>query len=189
MVALPIRPDQGGFLRPFGCAWFIIELLKGKSPEGSQRIEPEVGAPMVDILAEYKSALLRAFARDAVEREEERRIKKGGTAFSEEEYAEHLEYYFNRIPYKFTRMRYASFTRYMGHLKRLGWIEETGKTEASGLQDDYPPAPSRVYYRLTEAGWKATPAEISNPVRTLYPRFDKEYFREKNKNHQYYNKR
>ena len=188
-MTLPIRPDQGGFLRPFGCAWFIIELLKGNAPEDSRRIEPEVGAPMVDILAEYKSALLRAFARDAVEKEEEKRIKKGGVAFTEEEYAEHLEYYFNRIPYKFTRMRYASFTRYMGHLKRLGWIKETGKTEASGLQDDYPPAPPRVYYRLTQAGWKATPAEVSNPVRTLYPKFDKDYFREKNRNHQYYNKR
>jgi len=188
-MALPIRPDQGGFLRPFGCAWFIVELLKGNSPEGSRRIDPEVGAPMVDILAEYKTALLRSFARDAVEKEEERRIKKGGRSFNEEEYSEHLEYYFNRIPYKFTRMRYASFTRYMGHLKRLGWIEETGKTEASGLQDDYPPAPPRVYYRLTKAGWKATPAEMSNPVRTLYPKFDKDYFREKNRNHQYYNKR
>ena len=105
------------------------------------------------------------------------------------EYSEHLEYYFNRIPYKFTRMRYASFTRYMGHLKRLGWIEETGQNEKSTIQEDYPPAPPRVYYRLTQAGWKATPAEISNPVRTLYPKFDKEYFREKNKNHQYYSKR
>jgi len=182
-MAVAIRPEQGGFLRPFGC---VIEFLKGNAPEGRRRLDPEVGAPMVDILAEYKTALLRAFARDAVEREEEKRIKKGQGTFTEEEYTERLEYYFSRIPYKFTRMRYSSFTRYMGHLKRLGWLEETGETEASGLQDDYPPAPSRVFYRLTEDGWKATPDEISNPVRALYPKFDKEYFREKNRQHQYY---
>ncbi len=85
-----IRPDQGGFLRPFGCAWFVIEFLKGNAPENSKKIDPEAGAPMVDILAEYKTALLRAFAQDAVEKEEEKRIKKGGVAFTEEEYSEHL---------------------------------------------------------------------------------------------------
>ncbi len=92
---------------------------------------------MVDILAEYKSALLRAFARDAVEREEEKRIKKGLVAFTEAEYAERLEYYFSRIPYKFTRMRYSSFTRYFGHLKRLLWVVETGEAEPSAIQDEF----------------------------------------------------
>ena len=188
-MAVAIRPKQGGFLRPFGCAWFIIEFLKGNAPEDRRQIDPEVGAPMVDILAEYKSALLRAFARDAVEREEEKRINKGKGAFTEEEYLERLEYYFSRIPYKFTRMRYSSFTRYIGHLKRLGWLEETSQTEPSAIQDDYPPAPPRVYYRLTDTGWKASEAEISNPVRTLYPRFDKDYFREKNRQHQYYSRK
>jgi len=184
-----LRPAVGGFLRPFGCAWFVIEFLKGNGPQDSKRIDPAKGAPMVDILMEYKEALLRAFAQDAVEREEERRIKRGQPAFTEEEYAECLEYYYNRIPYKFTRMRYASFTRYVGHLKRLDWIEETGVTEASAIQDDYPSAPPRVYYRLTEAGRKATIAEISNPVRTLYPKFSLEYFKEKRRQHQYYYKR
>jgi len=188
-MVIAVRPEQGGFLRPFGCAWFIVEFLKGNGPEDRRKINPEEGAPMVDILAEYKTAQLRAFARDAVERDEEKRIKKGRGAFTEEQYAERLEYYFSRIPYKFTRMRYASFTRYIGHLKRLGWIEETGKSEPSAIQDDYPPAPSRVYYRLTEAGWKATPAEISNPVRTLYPKFSKEYFREKRNGKRYYQRK
>ena len=104
------------------------------------------------------------------------------------EYAERLQYYFDRIPYKFTRMRYASFTRYFGHLKRLGWVEETGETEPSAIQDSYPPGPPRVYYRLTDAGRGATPAEISNPVRTLYPEFSLEYFREKRQGHRYYTK-
>ena len=163
-----LRPRIGGFLRPFGTAWFIIEFLKGNGPEGSKRIDPDVGAPMTDIHFEYKSALHRAHARDAVEREEERRIKRGQPAFTEEEYRERLEYYLGRIPYKEVKMRYASFTRYFSHLKRLGWVEETGKTEPSAIQDDYPPAPSRVFYRLTNAGWKASMAEISDPVMTLY---------------------
>jgi len=44
----------------------------------------------------------------------------------------------------------------------------TGKAEPSAIQDDYPPAPSRVFYRLTGAGWKASKVEISDPVMTLY---------------------
>jgi hypothetical protein len=189
-MTLPIRPSQGGFLRPFGTAWFIIEFLKGNGPEGSKRIDPEVGAPMTDIHYEYKSALHRAHARDAVEREEAARIRRGQPAFTEEEYRRLLEYYLERIPYKELKMRYASFTRYFGHLKRLGWVKETGETEPSAIQE---PAPGivnpqgrpRVYYHLTDAGWKATLAEISNPVRTLYPHFDSAYFKEKRKAHVY----
>jgi len=124
-MTIPLRPAIGGFLRPFGAAWFIIEFLKGNAPEDSKRIDPEVGAPMTDIHFEYKSALHRTHARDAVEREEERRIKRGRPAFTEEEYQERLQYYLERIPYKLTKMRYSSFTRYFGHLKRPGWVEET----------------------------------------------------------------
>ena len=180
-----LRPSRGGFLRPFGAAWFIIEFLKGNGPEDSKRVDPAEGAPMTDIHGEYKSALHRAHARDAVERLEEARIRRGLPAFTEEEYREWLEYYLDRIPYKELKMRYASFTRYFGHLKRLGWVEETGKTEPSAIQDDYPLAPSRVFYRLTDAGWKAALAEISNPVRTLYPQFDAAYAKTKRKLHQY----
>lgn len=163
-----LRPMTGGFLRPFGTASFIVDFLKGNGPAGSRRIDPVVGVPMTDIHFEYKSALHRAHAKDAVEREEETRIGGGRPAFSEEEYAERLDYYLSRIPYKLLKMRYASFTRYFGHLKRLGWVEETGKTEPSAIQDDYPPAPPRVYYRLTEAGKRASTSEISDPVMTLY---------------------
>ena len=165
---MELRPTTGGFLRPFGTAWFIIEFLKGNGPEDSKQIDPEIGAPMTDIHFEYKSALHRAYARDSVEKEEERRIGRGQPALSEEEYAERLEYYLSRIPYKLLKMRYSSFTRYFGHLKRLGWVEETGKTEPSAIQEDYPLAPPRVYYRLTEAGRTASMAEISDPVMTLY---------------------
>ena len=165
---MDLRPAIGGFLRPFGTAWFIVEFLKGNGPEDSKRIEPDVGAPMTDIHFEYKGSLHRAHARDSVEREEERRVIKGQPAYTEEEYAARLEYHLSRIPYKLLKMRYSSFTRYFGHLKRLGWVEETGKTEPSAIQDDYPPAPPRVYYRLTDAGWKAPMAEISDPIMTLY---------------------
>jgi len=165
---MQLKPITGGFIRPFGTAWFIIEFLKGNGPEDSKDIDPEIGAPMTDIHFEYKSALHRAHARDVVEREEERRIRKGQPAYTEEEYSELLEYYLSRIPYKLLKMRYSSFTRYFGHLKRLDWVEETGKTEPSAIQDNYPPAPSRVFYRLTEAGWKASMAEISDPLMTLY---------------------
>ena len=165
---MDLRPERGGFLRLFGTAWFIIEFLKGNGPEGSKQIDPEIGAPMTDIHFEYKSALHRAHAKDSVEKEEERRIRRGQPAFSEEEYAERLEYYLSRIPYKELKMRYSSFTRYFGHLKRLGWVEPSGKTEPSAIQDDYPPAPPRVFYRLTDAGWKASLAEMSDPIMTLY---------------------
>ena len=161
-------PMTGGFVRPFGTAWFVIEFLKGNAPEDSKRIDPTIGAPMVDIHDEYKSAIHRSHARDTVEKEEEKRILNGGRAYTEEEYAMRLKYYLARIPYKLLKMRYGSFTRYFGHLKRLGWVEATGKTEPSTLQDYYPAAPSRVFYHLTEAGWKASMAEIADPLMALY---------------------
>ncbi len=30
-----LRPVKGGFLRPFGCGWFIRQYLAGAGPEGS----------------------------------------------------------------------------------------------------------------------------------------------------------
>ena len=184
-MAVAIRPSQGGFLRPFGAAWFIIEFLKGNGPEESTIIDPAEGSPMTDIHGEYKSALHRAHARDAAVRDEEERARREKRRISPERIEERTEYYLGRIPYKLTKMRYASFTRYFGHLKRLGWVEETGRTEASAIQDNYPPAPSRVYYRLTDAGMRASMAEVSNPVRMLYPQFDSAYAKTKRKLHQY----
>ncbi len=46
-MAMLLRPNRGGFLRPFGCGWFIREFLLGHGPEGSPSIEPEVGACQV----------------------------------------------------------------------------------------------------------------------------------------------
>jgi len=74
-----------------------------------------------------------------------------------------------RVPHKYTRMRYHSFLVYFGMLKRLGWVEETGETEPSTFQDNYPAGPARTYYRLTRKGREAADAEWSNPLFILYP--------------------
>ena len=162
-----VRPQTGGFLRPFGTAWFIMEFLKGNGPEDSKRIDPDEGAPMTDIHFEYKSALHRAHARDAAEREEARRIRRGLPAFTEEEYDRALEYYLSRIPYKELKMRYHSFVNYFGMLKRLEWVEQV-KEEPSGPQEHDPKFQPRRYYRLTAQGKSAEMTAISNPVMTLY---------------------
>ena len=166
-MTLPLRPNRGGFLRPFGCGWFIIEFLKGNGPEDSKRINPDEGASITDIHGEYKSALHRAHARDAVERLEDARIKRGLPAFTEEEYREMLEYFLTRIPYKELKMRHHSFVSYFGMLRRLGWVEQ-GKEEPSGPQEYHPNFQPRRYYRLTARGKAATMPEISDPITTLY---------------------
>jgi hypothetical protein len=166
-MTLPLRPNKGGFLRPFGCGWFIREFLLGHGPEGSLKIDPDKGATQGDINFQYKSALVRAIARDHSERIISDMVERGIDVTSEiadRIYEDELK----KIPHKYTRMRYHSFLVYFGMLKRLGWVELTGETEPSAIQDDYPPAPSRVYYRLTDAGWKATMLEISDPVMTPY---------------------
>jgi hypothetical protein len=167
-VVVPLRPPKGGFLRPFGCAWFVREFLLGHGPTGSPRIDPEAGATQTDIHRYYKQALFRAYAEDAVAKEEEERIRKSLPPLSVQEAEERTRYYLDRIPQRLTRMRYPSFTRYFSHLRRLGYVKATGKEEASLVQRSYPPAPPRRYYRLTEAGRKATMLELSDPIITLY---------------------
>lgn len=135
---------------------------------GSPIIDPDVGAPMVDIHAEYKEALFHAYAEDLVAVEEEDRMKKGLPSLTVEEAEERTRYYMERIPQRLTRMRYSSFTRYFSHLKRLGFVEETGREEPSLVQQSYPPAPPRRYFRLTEAGKRASMEELSDPIMTLY---------------------
>lgn len=174
-MAVAIRPKQGGFLRPFGCAWFIREFLAGHAPEGSTTIDLDEGAPQTDINYQYKSALVRAIARDRAERLEEARIRKGFPAFTEEEAAKAYEAELKKVPHKYTRMRYHSFLVYFNMLKRLGWVEETGKTETSTAQQiedgvvGNPKGQLRAYYRLTKKGREAADAEWSNPLFVLYP--------------------
>jgi hypothetical protein len=51
-----LKPARGGFLRPFGCGWFIREFLLGHAPNGSPVVNPDVGAPQADIFYYYKMA-------------------------------------------------------------------------------------------------------------------------------------
>jgi hypothetical protein len=167
-VALDLRPARGGFLRPFGCGWFIREFLSGKGPEGSRAIDPEQGAPQADINFEYKEALARATARERAERIISRMVVSGADV-TEEDAERIYERELKRVSRKFTHMRYHSFLMYFGVLRRLGWVEVTGQTETSSIQENYPAAPERTYYRLTKKGIEAGDELWSNPLFTLYP--------------------
>jgi len=184
-MILLLRPNRGGFLRPFGCGWFIREFLLGHGPESSPTIDPEVGACQEDIFYYYKLALHRAYAEDAVAWENEERVKKGKSIYTPEEYEERVAYLLSRIPYKLTKCRYHSFQRYFHWLKQLSWVEFTGREEPSSLQQGYPDAPPRKYYRLTSKGIKSPDYAWSNPQLTLYPERGLEYFREKRRKRQY----
>ena len=163
-----IRPTRGGFLRPFGCGWFIREFLLGNGPEGSRVIDPQIGAPQADINFEYKEALARATARERAERTISKLVVSGKDV-TEEQAQTIYDRELKRISRKFTHMRYHSFLMYFGVLKRLGWVEPTAETEPSTIQDNYPAAPQRVYYRLTKKGKGAGLELWSNPLFTLYP--------------------
>ena len=167
-MVIEIRPSRGGFLRPFGCGWFIREYLLGHGPEGTTLIDPEVGSAQADINYSYKEALARATARERAERIISRMVVSG-IDITEEQAERIYERELKRISRKFTHMRYHSFLMYFGVLKRLGWVEVTGQTEPSAIQDNYPPAPKRTYYRLTRKGIEAGDELWSNPLFTLYP--------------------
>ncbi len=163
-----LRPARGGFLRPFGCGWFIREFLLGHGPNGSPRIEPDVGAPQADIFHYYKIALLKAIAEDRATRWEERQARREKRTISPEEIERLTERYLARIPYKSTGCCYHSFVVYFSNLQRLGWVEATGIEEASAFQDHYPPGPPRRYFCLTKAGREAGDAAWANPHLALY---------------------
>ncbi len=167
-MVMRLTPSRGGFLRPFGCGWFIREFLLGNGPEGSNRIDPSRGSTQADINFEYKDALARATARERAERMISNLVVKG-TDVSEEEAEKIYLRELKKVSRKFTHMRYHSFLMYFGVLKRLGWVEVTEKTEPSAIQDNYPAAPSRVYYRLTKVGIQTGQEPWSNPLFTLYP--------------------
>ena len=76
MVVEPFKPRRGGFLRAFGCGYFIREFLMGNGPYGSPSINPDIGAPQADIFHYYKMALIRATVLDRATRMEERRARR-----------------------------------------------------------------------------------------------------------------
>ena len=139
-----------------------------KVQDTSSAIDQQQGAPQADINFEYKEALARATARERAERIISRMVVSGADV-TEEQAEKIYEREMKRISRKFTHMRYHSFLMYFGVLKRLGWVELAGQTEPSAIQDNYPPAPERTYYRLTKKGIVAEDELWSNPLFTLYP--------------------
>ena len=169
------------FLRPFTVGIFTREYLLGLGPEGSPKVDPTEGDYTERIFFHYKEALRRAYARDAVARENDRRIQKKQEPYTPEEYAERVEWHLERIPYKLHRARSISFFRYFHFLKQLQFVELTGKEEASYIQSlTYADAPPCRYYRLSEKGRAAPEHEWYRPQLTLYPEFTAEYFAQKN---------
>ena len=170
MVLEPLKPKRGGFLRPFGCGWFIREFLIGRGPNGSPRIDPHVGAPQADIFYHYKAALFKATAVDRATRHEEKQARREKRAISPEKIERLTERYLARIPYKTTSCRYHSFVVYFSNPQRLGWVEFTGREEPSAFQEHHPEGQPRKYFRLTQDGLNASDDDWANPHRALYGR-------------------
>ena len=167
-MTLLLKPKRGGFLRPFGCAWFIREFLLGHGPYGSPRIHPNVGAPQADIFHHYKMALRNEAALDKVTRVEEKRARHEKRPIDPDNIDRLAQRFLARMPYKAQGCRYHSFVVYFSNIVRLGWVELTGKETPSSFQDHYPPGPPRKYFRLTKAGREAGDTDWANPLRALY---------------------
>ena len=170
MTLEPLKPNQGGFGRPLQCGLFIRSFLLGEAPEGSTAIDPNRGATQSDINYQYKEALARATAREHAEKLISRLVVNG-VEVTEEQADTIYQRQLQQISRKFTHMRYHSFLVYFGMLKNLGWVEATQEIEPSAIQDNYPDAPSRVYYRLTPAGKEAVEELWSNPLFALHPEY------------------
>ncbi len=168
MVVEALKPKRGGFLRPFGCGWFIREFLLGRSPNGSPVIDPYVGAPQADIFHHYKVALMKATAVDRATRVEEKRARREKRRINPDSIESLAERYLSRMPYKAWGCRFHSFIVYFSNIQRLGWVEATGKEEHSAFQEHYAPGQPRKYFRLTKAGKEAGEPAWANPHRALY---------------------
>jgi len=167
-MTLPLSPKRGGFLRPFGCGWYIREFLLGNAPNGSPRIDPKVGAPQSDVFYHYKMALMRATALDRAVRTEEKRARREKRPINPDNIDRLTERYLARMPYKAWGCRYHSFVVYFSNLQRLGWVEFTGREEVSEFQDHYDQGQPRRYYRLSVVGKAASDAAWANPRLALY---------------------
>jgi len=167
-VAEPLRPKKGGFLRPFGCGWFIREYLIGHGPYDTPKIDPAVGAPQADIFYHYKNALMRAKALDEATREEEKQARCEKRAIDPENIGRLTAQYLDHMAYKTIGCNYHSFVVYFSNLQRLGWVELTGKEEPSAFQDHYREGQPRKYFRLTPSGMEASDSSWANPHAALY---------------------
>ena len=169
-MPVPLKPRRGGFLRPFGCAWFIREFLAGRGPGGSPAIDPLAGAPQADIFFHYKTTLIKATATDRATSDEERLARKVKRRIDPDNIELLMVKHLARIPYKTTSCRYHSFVVYFSNLQRLGWVEATGRKEPSAFQDHYAKGQPRKYFRLTAAGRAASDVAWANPLLALYGR-------------------
>ena len=167
-MTLPLRPLRGGFLRPFGCGWFIREYLAGNAPNGSPAVKPALGAPQSDIFRYYKDALRQATAMDRATRAEEKTAKREKRAIDPNKIQAGYVRQLARLPYKASGCRYHSFVVYFSTLRRLGWVEPSGYQESSAFQSNYPSGQPRVYYRLTNTGTSAADTQWANPQSALY---------------------
>ena len=167
-MAEQLKPARGGFLRPFGCGWFIREFLLGHGPHDAPPIDPKVGAPQSDIFHEYKMAIIKATALDRATRAEEKKAKKERRSIDPDNIEKLAERYLARLPYKASCCRYHSFVIYFSNLQRLGWVEFTGREEPSEFQAHYGQGFPKRYYRLTAAGESASDTSWANPLVALY---------------------
>lgn len=168
MTTLRLKPKRGGFLRPFGCGWFIREFLLGNGPYGSPSMDPDIGAPQSDIFHYYKEALRGVTAMDRATDTETKRAKKEKRSIDPNNIEQLYQRHLARMPYKAQGCRYHSFVVYFSNLQRLGWVEPTGREEPSAFQGNYPLGQPRKYFRLTAEGKAASDSAWSNPVATLY---------------------
>jgi hypothetical protein len=122
-----LRPVRGGFLRPFGCGWFIREFLLGNGPYGSPKIDPGIGAPQADIFRHYKMAMMQVTALDRATRGEEKRARREKRSINPDNIERLAGRYLARMPYKAQGCRFHSFITYFSDLQRLGWVEASGK--------------------------------------------------------------
>lgn len=167
-MVLRLRPSRGGFLKPFGCGWFIREFLMGNGPYGSPAIDPAIGAAQADIFYHYKQALRQVTTLDRATRMEEKRARQEKRSVDPENIEALAQRYLAGMPYKAQGCRYHSFVTYFSTLQRLGWVELSGVEEPSAFQENYPSGPPHRFYRLTAAGRAASDAVWSNPHLTLY---------------------
>ncbi len=100
MTTLRLKPNRGGFLRPFGCGWFIREFVAGNAPYGSPVINPTIGAPQADIFHYYKEALRQASAMDRAIRMETKRAKREKRSIDPNNINSLYQWYLARTPYK-----------------------------------------------------------------------------------------
>ena len=113
-------------------------------------------------------SLIEATSLDKATRQEERRARREGRIIDPDEIEELAERYLADSSYKGQGSSYHSFVVYFSTLKKLKWVEFTGREEPSAFQDLYPPGPPRKYYRLTRAGRKASDDAWADPQRALY---------------------